>query len=127
MTGAIQSESIAKLWPDFDLAIHVPSSENCGGVVEPLLAGVPVIASAVGGLPEIIREGDTGRLVQAKDSKKLMSVILQELDHPIEAHARAERGKLLVRKQFDVIETAQEVSRIYKEIISLRKEKLQFL
>ena len=127
MTGAIQSKSISRLWPDFDLAIHVPSSENCGGVVEPLLAGVPVIASAVGGLPEIIREGDTGRLVQPKDSKKLATVILQELDHPAEARARAERGKVLVRSQFDVIDTAQEVRRIYKEIVSLREEKLRFL
>ena len=38
----------------------MPISENCGGVIELLAAGVPTVASRVGGLPEVVHDGVTG-------------------------------------------------------------------
>ncbi|MFN8945757.1 MAG: glycosyltransferase family 4 protein, partial [Pseudobdellovibrionaceae bacterium] len=67
MLGFIENAN--ELWRDFDLAIHVPRSENCGGVVEPLLVRVPVIAANIGGLPEVIEDGKTGYLVPTRNPK----------------------------------------------------------
>src|SRR5579862_630893 len=63
MPGELPFADVQQCWADFDCAIHVPVSENCGGVVEPLLAGVPTIAGDVGGLPEVVMHGVTGIMV----------------------------------------------------------------
>ena len=63
----------------FDRAVHVPRSENCGGVVEPFSAGVPVIAAAVGGLPEVVIDNVTGRIVRDRSPKVLAQNISQIL------------------------------------------------
>ena len=60
MPGKFNADEVAQSWPDYDCAVHVPLSENCGGVVEPLLAGVPTIAGNVGGLPEVVHHHRTG-------------------------------------------------------------------
>src|SRR6202048_1023490 len=44
---------VPALYPDLDLAVVASHSENVGGAVEPLLSGVPVIATTVGGLPDL--------------------------------------------------------------------------
>src|SRR6202167_1200364 len=62
MPGHWSLSEVQAYWPEFDCAMHVPISENCGGVVEPLVAGVPTIAGDVGGLPEVVMDGLTGTL-----------------------------------------------------------------
>ena len=116
MPGHLASEEVATAWQDFDLAVHVPSSENCGGVVEPLQAGVPVIAARVGGLPEVVFEGVTGQLVSPGKVEELstaISVALNQLDTIRES---AVRGAALVSSMFDSARTAQEVAGIYGHV-----------
>lgn len=113
MPGHLAPEDVSGAWIDFDLAVHVPSSENCGGVVEPLLAGVPVIAARIGGLPEVVLDGLTGQLVASGDVAALAAAIEAALDR-IKAHrALARRGARLVATMFDVGRTAGEVAAIY--------------
>jgi len=113
MPGHLAPEDVPGAWSDFDLAVHVPSSENCGGVVEPLLAGVPVIAARVGGLPEVVIEGLTGQLVAPGDVAALAAAIEAALDRIEDHRAMAHRGSRLVATMFDVARTAGEVAAIY--------------
>jgi glycosyltransferase involved in cell wall biosynthesis len=101
-------------WGDFDLAVHVPVSENCGGVVEPLLAGVPVVASKVGGLPEVVFDGRTGMLVDPEDPETLALKIEEALDDLPRCREMARRGSRLVATMFDVRRTAKEIAAIYE-------------
>src|ERR1700688_665203 len=80
MPGKFDIREVGSSWPDFDCAVHVPLSENCGGVVEPLLSGVPTIAGQVGGLPEVVQEAITGRLVPTRDPQLLAQAVLDVLD-----------------------------------------------
>lgn len=105
--------AVPALWPDFDCAVHVPLSENCGGVVEPLAAGVPTIAGDVGGLPEVVFPDRTGWLVPVRSPQVLAQVILQVLSNPEEGRRRALKGRELVSVMFDVQRTAREVVQIY--------------
>jgi glycosyltransferase involved in cell wall biosynthesis len=117
MPGKINTEEVALCWPDFDCAIHVPLSENCGGVVEPLLAGVPTIAGEVGGLPEVVQEGVTGRLVTARNPRLLAHAVLEVL-YRLDEHKRmAQRGRQLVSVMFDPERCTQEVLSIYRHIL----------
>lgn len=114
LPGRIQHTQSADVWNEFDVAVHVPISENCGGVAEPLLAGVPTIASRVGGLPEVVLDGITGWLVDPKNPRQLADAIFQVLDEQKEAHARTKRGKLLVTQMFDINRTVKEIEQLYQ-------------
>jgi glycosyltransferase involved in cell wall biosynthesis len=119
-TGYIPQTEIAKIWQEFDLALHLPSSENCGGVIEPLLNGVPVIASAVGGLPEIILTGETGYLVEERRKEDVVQKLREALLEKEASLAFAQNGKRLVQNLFDIKRTSQEISGIYKTILEKR-------
>ena len=117
LPGPVAGEFAASAWADFDCVVHVPTSENCGGVVEPLLAGVPTIASAVGGLPEIIIDGVTGYIVPPRDPRALADCILSALDKLPLARGIAATGQQRVRHMFDVQRTAAQVLRIYEDVL----------
>lgn len=117
MTGWIPAEQAKSAWVDFDVAVHVPVSENCGGVIEPLMADVPVIAARTGGLPEVILDGITGKLVPPKDPRMLASAITEVLDNLPRFRSTARQGHLLVDHMFDVRRTAAEVGDIYRHLL----------
>jgi glycosyltransferase involved in cell wall biosynthesis len=117
MPGKINTDEVALCWPDFDCAIHVPLSENCGGVVEPLLAGIPTIAGEVGGLPEVVHDAVTGKLVPARNPRLLAQAILDVLDHVGEYKLLAQRGRLLTSTMFSPERCSKEVLSIYRHIL----------
>lgn len=117
---------IKRVWADFDLAVHVPLSENCGGVIEPLMAGVPVIAAAVGGLPEVILPDLTGTLVPSRDPAALAHAVAAVRRDPQAARARARRGQRLVREMFDASRTAGEVRDIYRSVLEGRARPAEY-
>lgn len=124
MTGYLPQEDIVEMWADFDVAVHVPISENCGGVVEPLAAAVPTIAGNVGGLPEVVIDGRTGRLVGVRDPGKLAETLLEVLDDEPHYRKLALAGRELVGTMFEVQRTAREVFDIYGNILDPRYPRL---
>jgi glycosyltransferase involved in cell wall biosynthesis len=64
--------------------------------LQALACETPVIGSNVGGIPEIIRHAETGRLVPPGDPPALAAAILEALDHPEVSRALARRGRELV-------------------------------
>jgi glycosyltransferase involved in cell wall biosynthesis len=118
MPGYMNGGEIAASWADFDCAVHIPLSENCGGVLEPLLAGVPTIAARVGGLPELVRDGATGKTVRGSDPAELAAAILEVLDRLPEYRALAANGRALAGAMFDVRRTAGEVLAIYRHMLN---------
>jgi glycosyltransferase involved in cell wall biosynthesis len=118
MVGKLVSEEAKTAWMDFDLAVHVPVSENCGGVIEPLMAGVPVVASEVGGIPEVIIPGKTGVLVKPGQPALLAAAMNNMLEDLPCYREMAENGKKLINTMFDVKRTSAEVAIIYKNILN---------
>jgi glycosyltransferase involved in cell wall biosynthesis len=117
MPGFVPHAEIQRVWADFDCAIHVPLSENCGGVVEPLAAGVPTIAGRVGGLPEVVMDGLTGCTVPIRNPALLANAILEVLAKESHYRRLAENGRRLVETMFDVRRTAAEVHAIYHHLL----------
>ncbi|MBA2480868.1 MAG: glycosyltransferase family 4 protein [Planctomycetes bacterium] len=120
LLGPLDDAEVRDAWADFDLVVHVPSSENCGGVIEPLLAGVPVIATRVGGLPEVIRPGVTGTLVPPRSPRELAGAIESSLSRLVDQRGMAAAGKALVSEMFAIDRTAAQVARIYRRIVQGR-------
>ncbi|MGQ9893532.1 MAG: glycosyltransferase [Roseiflexus sp.] len=96
----------------------VPSlSENVGGAVEPLLMERPVVASAVGGLPDVVRDGETGYLVPPRDPGALADALLHTLTLPAAVRrAMGRRGRALVQELFDINRVALTEERIFYQL-----------
>jgi len=108
---------VPELYPDLDVAVHPSHSENVGGAVESLLMGVPTIATDVGGFPDLVIPGETGRLVPPRDPARLASAILETLGDPAGSRAMADRGRVRARQLFDARAGAAEILDIYREVL----------
>lgn len=97
----------------------VPSlSENVGGAVEPLLMERPVVASAVGGLPDVVRDGETGYLVPPRDPEALAKALLHVLSlSPVARREMGRRGRAIVQELFDLRTTVQQTEQLYCDIL----------
>jgi len=109
---------LAALYPDLDLAVVPSHSENVGGAVEPLLNGVPVIATKVGGLPDLVQEGISGKLVPPRNPEAIAAAIVDSLQNRAESRRLTIKGQQMARHFFDVERTAVEVAQIYSTLVS---------
>jgi glycosyltransferase involved in cell wall biosynthesis len=106
------------IYPDLDLAVVPSHSDGLPySVVEPLLAGVPVVATNVGGIPDLVRDGDTGWLVSSGNREALARAALEALSNPKEARRRTARGAEAVRHLLNLEKTGREVAAIYEKVI----------
>ncbi len=99
------------------LVLPSTKSEATSQVIPQALAvGTPVVASAVGGIPEIVRDGETGRLVPPADAPALAAAILALLRDPAQARALAEAGQALVRRRYTVDAMMEATTAVYREL-----------
>lgn len=110
---------ISAIYPDLDLAVVPSYSDGLAySVVEPFLAGVPVVATNAGGIPDLVRDGDTGWLVPTGNPSALAHAMREALDNPREAYRRADEGTKLARNLMDSEKTGKEVVSTYHKILS---------
>ena len=71
-------------------------------VLEAFAYKTPVVATAVGGVPELVKDGETGWLVPPRDPRALAQAILDALSNPEEARRRAENAYKHLLEHFTV-------------------------
>src|SRR5262249_30878700 len=96
---------VPAVYADLDVAVHPSLSETCGGAVESLAAACPTVAPQVGGLPDVVIDGQTGWLVPPAAPDRLADAIEEALRDRDEARRRARAGQALVRQLFTIERT----------------------
>ncbi len=86
-------------------------------VLEAMAVGVPVIATRVGGVPEVIEDGVTGLLVPAGDAKKLAEAVFRLEDNPRQAEALADRGSARLQTDFSLPAMIDAVEGLYFAVL----------
>ena len=86
-------------------------------IVQALAVGTPVVATAIGGSPEVIRDGETGRLVPANDAHALAAAIVATLRDPAHARAMARAGQAFVRERLSLDAQMTATTNVYRELL----------
>ncbi len=101
-----------------DLMVLPSHTEGLPNVaLESLMLEVPVLATRVGGTPEVIVDGVTGRLVPAHAPPAMAAALLEFLEDSAAWRAMATRGRDFVEREFDFTTRTRRLERIYLELL----------
>jgi glycosyltransferase involved in cell wall biosynthesis len=101
-----------------DLCVMSSIEEGLGtAVLDAMACGIPVVATTAGGLPEIVRDGKTGRLVAPADPLALAEGMIDLLTHPELAEAMADQGRAKVRQCFSLQAMVDKNIEVYRKIL----------
>jgi starch synthase len=85
--------------------------------LEAMACGTPVVASRVGGIPEVVVDGETGRLVEPGDVAALGQALREALADPELARRMGEAGRRRVEAQFSWDRIADRTMTVYRDAI----------
>ncbi len=89
--------------------------------MEYLAAGLPIVATDVGGMPDLVREGDNGLLVPRQDPEAMAAAVAQLLAEPARARAMGERGRALQEREFSLEAMVRRVEALYSERLARKR------
>lgn len=101
-----------------DILVHPSRWEGQGRVVlEAAASGLPIVATAVGGIPEMIQDGVSGRLVPPNDASALATAITRTLDNPDESRTLTRAARRIVEGRFTLAGMVQSYSSLYASLL----------
>ena len=86
-------------------------------VMEAMAAGLPVVATAVGGVPELVEDGVSGILVPNEDCDALVQAMLQMVQHPDLRAQMAHAARCRAEERFDMRHTVAAYESLYESIL----------
>ena len=106
------------------LDVAVCCSDFEGGplsVMEYMGAGLPVVATRVGGLPELVQDGETGILVEPRDPAGLADAIAGLLADPDRRRELGSAGRDLRAREYDVDVWMSRIEALYASLLDARR------
>lgn len=104
----------------FDVFVITSTYEGLGrALTEAMAAGVPVVATAVNGVPDLVVHGSTGLLARPGDCDSLVACVTWLLDHPELARGMARQGQELVRRTFSPAQMCADLDSTYSALLGL--------
>jgi glycosyltransferase involved in cell wall biosynthesis len=107
-----------------DVAVCCSVSEGSPlSVMEYMEAARPVVATRVGGVPELIHDGVHGLLVEPSDPRALARALGELLDDPARAAEMGRRGRDRRRREFDIDETVRRLEGLYASLLATSRRR----
>ena len=102
------------------LNVLVVSSDNEGtpvSAIEAMASGCSVVATRVGGVPDLIEDQKTGRLVPPRDAEALARAVLDLLNNTQTARELGQNAMEAVRQRFTVQRLLSDMDHLYTELL----------
>ena len=129
-TGYVSSDRLRRLYAHCDVfvlpAVYDDKGDTEGlGVVllEALLFERPVVASGIGGIVDIVRDGETGWTVPPEDPGALAGAVLEAARDPQRARELARRGRRHVLENFSTEAVVAALEEVYRDAVNRRGER----
>ncbi len=110
-------EDVEKIVPDFDVFLLTSKIEGSPAVIkEAMLCGIPVVASKVGGIPEIIENGKEGVLISRRNPEDFGRAVLELLDQKEKVKKMVEKARKKVRENYSPEILGKETLEVYERL-----------
>jgi glycosyltransferase involved in cell wall biosynthesis len=118
-------DDLPELLPGLDLLVHPARREGLGvALLEASSSGVPVIATAVGGIVDVVENGVSGLLVPANDRRALGSALARLTGDPSLRERLGAAGRARVEARFSVPKMASGNLAVYRNVLEQRRDGL---
>lgn len=115
---------IPDLYAVMDVCVLCSKAEGFpNAIIESMAAGTPVVAAAVGGVAELVRDGVTGRLVATRRPEDFADAIQWVLEHPEESKLLTDRASQFVRSELTLEKMVNSYRSLYAELIAKVRKK----
>ena len=115
LTGRINEA--AKLLPAFDIYICSSVKEGLSyTIIEAMQAGLPIVATNVGGNSELIEDNITGLLAEAGNAESLAQKIIELIKNPALKNKLGQQAKLKAREEFCLEKMVEETKKAYSSL-----------
>ena len=109
---------VLELMKDFDVfALSSMQEGMCTSLVDAMAAAKPTVATSVGGVPEVVADGETGFLVAAKDHHALADRIVRLLKDEALRRRMGEAGLARARRLFTVERMVEATAAVYRDLV----------
>ena len=116
-----QRQDVPEILRDVDIVVHPSLTEGLSNVIlEAMAASVPVVATRVGGNPELVEDGRTGFLVPVENAGEIAEAICRLLDEPEMAHAFGQRARRRVADEFAIDRMLGKTETLYLRLLEQR-------
>jgi glycosyltransferase involved in cell wall biosynthesis len=113
---------IPRLLRALDVFVLPSRQEGLGlAIIEAMAAGLPVVATRVGGIPEVVVDGETGLLVASGNSVELADAIVYLLSNPHIRRQMGVRGRQRVEAHFTTQQTATNLETLYRRLLRTKR------
>lgn len=113
---------IPLLLTQIDIVVSTSDTEGLPvNLLEALAAGVAVVATNVGGTKEIIKNNETGLLVESGNIKAIADGIVKMIDNRSLAHKLGENGKKMVQQSYAMTNIARQWQALYEDVFIYKK------
>jgi glycosyltransferase involved in cell wall biosynthesis len=110
---------VSALLPGADLFVLASEWEGFGLVLlEAMAAALPIVATRVGAIPEVVLHGETGWLVEAKNAAAFADATISALRAPGQIVAFGQRGRARLQKEFSVQRMVAATERLYARLFA---------
>lgn len=107
-------ENVPALLPALDALAHLPTDEAFGlALLEAMAAGLPTVATDIGGCREVVRDGVTGALVTPGDTAALTDALSSLLSQPERRRLWGDAGRLVAERDFDFARQMDRLEMLY--------------
>jgi glycosyltransferase involved in cell wall biosynthesis len=116
--GNIPNDEVPKYLGIADVFVRPSLSEGLGNsFLEAMAAGVPIIGTPVGGIPDFLINGETGLFCKVKNPASIAQKITQILDDEILRQKIIVNGKKVVQEKYDWTNIAEKMRNIFNKLI----------
>lgn len=113
--------NVQDFYREIDLLVLPSMSEGMPNVaLEAMLFEKPVVSTHVGGVPEVVVDGETGIIVEPQAPKQLAEAVIRLFENPDMLHDFGVAGRERVLREFDPVQRVKKITAMYEEVLKTK-------
>lgn len=111
-------DDLERVLPCLEILVHPAEMEGLGvSLLQAAACAVPIVASAVGGIPEAVRHGENGLLVLPADPVALTAALAELLRDPAKTRRLGDNGRRLVEREYSIAAMVEGNLAVYRRLL----------